>query len=119
MNTKITFAVLGLAAVLVLALATTVSSNAYAVNDKWTQSCTGPEDPQGPPGECAGGSEKSGPHDEQREIATAPARDERRCARGRVCNPSGAPPGLFPPPGAAKIFSAVPIGAAQPILRAA
>lgn len=65
MNTKITFAVLGLAAVLVLALATTVSSNAYAVNDKWTQSCTGPEDPQGPPGECAGGSEKSGPHDEQ------------------------------------------------------
>jgi hypothetical protein len=65
MTTNKTLAVFGLAAVLALAVATTLSSSAYAVSDKWTQSCTGPEDPQGPPGECAGGSERSGPHDEQ------------------------------------------------------
>jgi hypothetical protein len=38
MNTKITFAVFGLAAVLALAVATTLSSNAYAINDKFTTS---------------------------------------------------------------------------------
>jgi hypothetical protein len=63
MNTKITFAVLGLAAVLALAVATNLSSNAYAVNDKFTTDCEGPG-ASGGEGDCAGQSERSGPHDE-------------------------------------------------------
>jgi hypothetical protein len=46
----------------VLAAAAT-ASQAFAINDKFTSDCTGPEDPQ-EPGDCAGQSEKSGPHDE-------------------------------------------------------
>jgi hypothetical protein len=63
-HTNALFLAIGVAAVLALAVATTLSSSAYAISDNWEQSCSGPEDPQDP-GDCAGQSEKSGPHDEE------------------------------------------------------
>jgi hypothetical protein len=78
MNTS-TFAILGIAAVLVLVVAPTLSSSAYAINDKFTTSCSGPG-ASGGSGGCSGQSERSGPHDET------------------VTNPSGKnqPPGAQP-----------------------
>ena len=59
MHTKLAIAIaLSLASITVA-----LTPNAFAINDKFTQDCTGPEDPQ-EPGDCAGQSEKSGPHDE-------------------------------------------------------
>jgi hypothetical protein len=60
MHTKLAIA---LALTLGLATAAITTPNAFAINDKFTQDCTGPDDPQDP-GDCAGQSEKSGPHDE-------------------------------------------------------
>ena len=57
---KVAISVLGIAAMLAIA---SIAMPAFAINDKFTQDCTGPEDPQDP-GDCAGQSEKSGPHDE-------------------------------------------------------
>lgn len=60
MHTKLAIAI---ALSLSLAYITIAITPTFAINDKFTQDCTGPEDPQDP-GDCAGQSEKSGPHDE-------------------------------------------------------
>jgi hypothetical protein len=59
---KVAISILGIAAMLAIA-SIAITMPAYAINDKFSSDCTGPEDPQ-QPGDCAGQSEKSGPHDE-------------------------------------------------------
>lgn len=55
---------IGILAVASLITATAVlTTSAYAINDKWTTDCTGPGN-SGKEGDCPGGSEGSGPHDE-------------------------------------------------------
>jgi hypothetical protein len=60
MHTKLAIAIALTVSLAYIAVAITPT---FAINDKFTQDCTGPEDPQDP-GDCAGQSEKSGPHDE-------------------------------------------------------
>jgi hypothetical protein len=65
MTTKATFVIIGLAATLALMVAPTLSSNAHAKtpNDKFSTDCEGPGK-SSKEGDCPGGSERSGPHDE-------------------------------------------------------
>jgi hypothetical protein len=63
MNTLTIGVLVAIGSLLGAAAMTALTTNAYAINDKFTRDCTGPEDPQ-EPGDCAGQSEKSGPHDE-------------------------------------------------------
>lgn len=49
--------------VAIAAVAATSITTAYAINDKFTTDCEGPGN-SGKEGDCPGGSEGSGPHDE-------------------------------------------------------